>query len=240
MKKHNRADLEQREAEDRQLVGRLLAAGCPVPCEPEPAGQSDLMFEVLRPLENTVLEVRYRGGTEYIFYGRISNNSYRHLEMFDLRCRLPWEDPYLTWLPPYPSQPEHYRQLGGRTFPRESVMNHRLGEGLGPGASVEGFLLACSMDTLIPDDFPHGTQVPVEIEIVDQFGRSNTSTLECHVDRSERLVKSRAQRSEPHVSLFAQDPKISGSGEGADLESLSRTLNKMERRRQRPPSTLNL
>ena len=221
-------------------IRRLLAAGCPVPSEPEPAAQPDLTFEVVQHLENTIFEVRFRGGTEYIFYARIVNNSYRVLQMVDLWCRLPWEDQCFTWLKPYPSEREQYRQLGGRIFPRETVVNHRLGERLVPGASVEGFLLACSIGTLIPDDYPHGTEVRAELGILDQFGRSNTSTIECHVDRSERLVKSRAHRSEPRVSLFAQDPKMSSSSEVTELERRAGSWNKKEPRRQRPPSTLDL
>src|SRR5580765_5404112 len=95
-------------------IRRLLAAGCPVPYGPETPAQPDLTFEVVRPPENTIFEVRFRGGTEFIFYGRIVNNSYRVLQMVELWCRLPWDDPNFTWRGPHPSATEVYGQPGGR------------------------------------------------------------------------------------------------------------------------------
>jgi hypothetical protein len=76
----------------------------------------------------------------------------------------------------------------GRKIPYESVLNHRIRKmELEPENCYEGVLLAWSIWTRISTDYLHGETFPMDIALIDQFGRSHLSVIEVRVDRSATI-----------------------------------------------------
>jgi hypothetical protein len=160
-----------------------------MPPQIEQQSLSDLTIAVSK----SELAVAYdrRASSEYVFPVRITNHSYAHLEVCKFRAGMPWKRRLflLADTQPYSPEMEGYRLESGRTFPRMEVLNHRMGEcgGLGPGESMEGVLLGLQIFCRIPFDYLHGTIVPAEISVVDQFGRRHGSEIEVRIDRSATM-----------------------------------------------------
>lgn len=174
---------------DLALLQRLLAAGCPMPLQADHEPSSDLTIEVSK----SKLAVAYdrRASSEYVFPVRITNHSYARLEVHKFRADMPYKRRVFLLADPHPYSPElkGYRLESGRFFPRDEVLNHRVGEcgGLGPGESMEGVLLGLQIFCRIPFDYLHGKSVSGTISVVDQFGRKYPSDIEVRVDRSATM-----------------------------------------------------
>jgi hypothetical protein len=195
---------------DTALFQRLLAAGCPTPFHMEQESQRDLTIEVSRP--EVTIAYDGRAGTEYVFGVRVRNHSYSSLVLQEFRGRPPWFG-RLLWLgDPRIHMPERevYRLGSGREFPCNQVLNHCVQErgALGPGASLEGVLLAYTMFHRIPFEFLQGETAPVSLFVVDQYGRKHRSEIEILVDRTATmrpLIRNPSRR-----SLF-DEPKLDHS-----------------------------
>jgi hypothetical protein len=187
MKQHKRRDrIEKWEAENRMVLRRLQAAGCPVPAGDDCSPPPDLTIEVCNPEQTRAYD--FRASTEYVFALRITNNSYALLEVWKHKCQLPWPAP-MIWPRIDMNEREVYRLPSGREFPYDTVLNHYIG-GLGklePGKSREGFLLAFSPCRRIDADCPHGTVFPAELSIFDQYGRRHRSLVEMVADRTATI-----------------------------------------------------
>jgi hypothetical protein len=177
--------------EKRMVAARLQAAGIPLPVEDHSATQPDLLVESLkgsRVFDRIV-------GCECVLNVRISNNSYGNLKVDKLRGHLLEVDWLLTFQgDPKEHNPEckTYRMPSGRSLRRDSVLNHRLGGEIAPGTSMEGKLLAFSFNEKIPEDYPHGLSVPLEVILTDQYGRKHASIIEVLVDRTATMPKPQA------------------------------------------------
>jgi len=176
-------------SQDPALLQRLLAARCPMSSEIDHEPSSDLTIAASKP--EIALAYDRRASSEYVFPVRITNHSFAHLEVWKYRAGMPWKRRLFLLADPQPYSPEMegYRLESGRTFPRGEVLNHRIGEcgGLGPGESMEGVLLGFQIFCRIPFDYLHGTIVPAEISVIDQFGRKYRSDIEVRIDRSATM-----------------------------------------------------
>lgn len=166
---------------DPALLGRLRAAGCPMPEDDKNAPGCDLTIKVSAPAFTKIYNSRF--GSEYIFAVRIENQCYARLEIQQFHC-IPYWPTQLEW-PLCQHELDEYRLPSGRKFPSRSVLNHRTGGSgaLDPGGSLDGFVLAFSRQQ-IPDEYLHSFVVPVDLAVVDQYGRKHVSEIEVEVDRS--------------------------------------------------------
>ena len=89
----------------------------------------------------------------------------------------------------------------GPEYPRDGVLNHRVGTVVKPGLPLEGVLLGCS-PTRIPSQYSHGLILPMMLTIVDGFDTPHTAELVVPVD--EHLC-SKARRP-IQSSLYAPRP----------------------------------
>jgi hypothetical protein len=191
--------MKDKNAIDQTLIRRLRAAGCPLPedCEDDP--MPGLVAVVSRPEETSAYVMR--GWAEYFLALQITNHSYDCLEVQKFECNSYWPTRVIGPLSPRISGPEKpaYRLPGsGKTFPYESVLNHRTGGAgrINPGDSVEGILLAFRSCQAYPEECLAGTVIPVDLSIVDQYGRPHVSEIEVTVDRTaviNSLKRSRRQ-----------------------------------------------
>ena len=90
---------------------------------------------------------------------------------------------------PYYCLPDH------STFPRDEVLNHRLGaQGtLRRGDPMEGLLLAQSFDP-IPERYRQGRVMELCLSVVNQFGDEEQLTVNLHVDRTAEQLRPRPAR----------------------------------------------
>jgi hypothetical protein len=193
------------------FTARLLAAGIPVPDRDRTDEESDLTIEVRNPAQTKGFDSD--PDAEFVFDVKITNRCYSLLEIQQIKCSLPWENALFTWIRDslwgWP-QRRVYRLPSGREFSPETVLNHRCGKlgALEPGESLEGVLLALSMDCRIPADYSHGLSFPVQLSAVDQYGRHHASIIEVEVDRSLAIKISRPTRA--REGLFERDSICSG------------------------------
>jgi hypothetical protein len=174
--------------EKRMVAARLQAAGIPFPAAGHSVTEPDLLVESLKGSRAFDLKM----GCEFLLNARISNRSYGNLEVRELQGHLLEEDWELTFQgDPREHVPDRktYRMLSGRYVRHKSVLNHRLGDEIAPHASIEGMLLALSVTRRIPEDYPHGLSVPLELILTDQFGRQFASIIEVLVDRTATMSK---------------------------------------------------
>jgi hypothetical protein len=184
--------MKNKNAVDQILIRRLRAAGCPMPedCEDDP--MPGLVAVVSRP-EITRAYVM-RGWAEYVLALQITNHSYDCLDVREFQCYSHW--PIQVGPRICGREKPAYRLLGSRrTFPYESVLNHRTGRPINPGDSMEGILLAFRRQPF-PEECLSRPVIPVELSIVDQYGREHVSEIEVTVDRTaiiNSLIPSRRQ-----------------------------------------------
>jgi len=134
--------MKNENAVDQILIRRLRAAGCPMPedCEDDP--MPGLVAVVSRPKMTRVYVIP--GWAEYVLPVRITNHSYDCLEVQKFECNSCWPTRLIGQPGPRicgPGKPAYRLPGSGRTFPYESVLNHRRGR-INPGDSMEGILLA--------------------------------------------------------------------------------------------------
>jgi hypothetical protein len=174
-------------AANERLRRRLLAAGVPVPAaseesiEPEP----ELTVQIIRPEQAKAYD--FRRHIEFVLPARIRNRSYAWLEVQRLKLRVVWDLPNPVWPRVDVHETRFYLLPGGHKFPHKAVLNHRIGERIGPGEFWQGLLLAVSLDRMIPGELLHGVEFPARIVIIDQFGRRHTSAIELRVDRTATM-----------------------------------------------------
>jgi hypothetical protein len=176
--------MKNENAVDPILIRRLRAAGCPTPedCEDDP--MPGLVAVVSRP-EITRAYVM-RGWAEYVLALQITNHSYDCLEVQKFECNSYWSTRLIGRPGPRicgPGKPAYRMPGSGRTFPYESVLNHRRG-GINPGDSMEGILLAFRCYQPYPEECFSVPVIPVDVSIVDQHGRPHVSEIEVTVDRT--------------------------------------------------------
>jgi hypothetical protein len=178
------------------LIRRLQEAGCPMPenCEGDP--MPGLVAVVSKPRITRVYVIS--GWAEYVLPVRITNHSYDSLEVQKFECNSYWPTRLIGQPGPRicgPGKPAYRLPGSGRTFPYESVLNHRTGRSINPGDSMEGILLAFRRQ-LFPDECLSSRPIPVELSIVDQYDREHVSKIEVTVDRTvmiNPLISSRRQ-----------------------------------------------
>ncbi len=120
-----------------------------------------------------------------------------------LRVWLPWIDTPVILLqdPADPFAPRTYRFPGQTSggFDKSEVIVQS-GKTLTRGRSVEGLLLGYHFDP-IPQSFRHGTKVPIELRIEDQFGEFYSRELFLTVDRTAEWGP-KPKHPPPRRSLF--------------------------------------
>lgn len=178
--------MKNKNAVDQILIRRLRAAGCPMPedCEDDP--MPGLVPVVSKPKMTRVYVIP--GWAEYVLPVRITNHSYDCLEVQKFECNSYWPTRLIGPMDPGTCRHEKqtYRLPGsGRTFPYERVLNHRTGRAglINPGDSMEGILLAFRCHPY-PEECLSRPVIPVELSIVDQYGREHVSKIEVTVDRT--------------------------------------------------------
>jgi hypothetical protein len=176
--------MKNENAVDPILIRRLQEAGCPMPenCEGDP--MPGLLAVVNRPKITRVYVAR--GWAEYVLALQITNHSYDCLEVQKFECNSDWPTRLIGQPSPRicgPGKPAYRLPGSGRTFPYESVLNHRRGR-INPGDSMEGILLAFRCYQPYPEECFSVPVIPVDVSIVDQYGRSHVSKIEVTVDRT--------------------------------------------------------
>lgn len=222
--------MKQDNSVDVALTRRLRAAGCPIPADGQSEAPPDLMIEVARPELTVAYDLR-RGGIEFVFALRITNQSYARLTMQGFQASLPW-DGVVQWRgDPSIDSPEKtaYRLENGRDFPCDKILNCRIEESgmLEPGESVDGFLLGYILFDLIPCDYIHGSKALVDLYVVDQFERRHKAEIELLIDRTEtmRPVRPAGSRStlfdgpKPERSFQKYQPGTRNQAESNDRSS---------------------
>jgi hypothetical protein len=200
---------------DQSLIWRLRAAGCPMPedCEDDP--MPGLVFVVSRPEITRAYVVP--GCAEYVLALQITNRSYDCLEVQKFECGSYWSIRLIGQPSPQTCGPEKpsYRLPSGRTFPYESVLNHRTGRAgrLHSGDSMEGILLAYRCQPY-PEECLGVQVIPVDLSIVDQYAREHVSEIDVTVDRtaimnsikpSRRQGRALYDKSESHTNLAVRE-----------------------------------
>ena len=175
--------MRNKNAVDQILIRRLRAAGCPMPEECEDDPMPGLVAVVSRP-EITRAYVM-RGWAEYVLFLQIKNHSYDCLEVQKFECYSHWPIRVVGPRICGPEKRAYFLQGSGRTFPYESVLNHRTGRAglINPGDSMEGILLAFRCQRC-PDECLSDLVIPAELSIVDQYGRLHVSEIKVTVDRA--------------------------------------------------------
>ena len=177
----------------RRVVSRLRAAGVSVPAEPHSRAEPDLRVESLPGSRAFDL----KNGSECLLKVRISNVSYGPLRLCDPRANLldqDWQFSFQGDARQYEPERKMYRMLSGRRIGYDSVLNHRLGNQIAPGGSIEGWLLAFNFDQKIPGHYLDRQMVPLQLVLTDQYGRDHESICEVTVDRTDTMPKPRIAR----------------------------------------------
>ncbi len=141
------------------------------------------------------------GGTGYIIYLRVFNQTSRTIFCEDIELRVFGEDSMFNWMPdPRESRlPESYRFRGKSSpeFPREVVLNHILLEedgGLAPRVPFEGCLLATGGP--LPKSLGDKEILDAKLRIFFCDGAERTETIQLRVERGEAKPKFSPKREE--------------------------------------------
>ena len=208
---------------DTNLARRMRAVG--VPLEPAEFEERLIVHQDREPFVNSIAShylTRNLIGLTIQLYIMLVSNSEVPLTLRGLRVWLPWADTPVVLLqdPADPIAPETYRFPGQTSggFDKSQVIVQS-GKKLTRGRFVKGFLLGYHGDP-IPRSFRHGTEVPIELTIEDQFGEVYSRELFLTVDRSaERGHKPKPPR--PRRSLFDKPecPKSEEQPKGKAVEA---------------------
>jgi hypothetical protein len=160
-----------------------------------------------------------------IVYIKIVGNSTVPLTLCSFQLNLLWKDSPASLLPD-PADlfaPLTYRFPGqsGEQFDRSDVIVQS-GKTLRRGQSVEGFLLAYDGDP-IPNTFRHGSNVPVVLNIADQFGGIYSKELSLRADRSVEW-RPKPQPARPRRRLFDQPDSTQPDFQRLPLRASNGTL----------------
>jgi len=140
----------------------------------------------------------YHGGMGVILELRITSDRAVRLQDFgDLALR---ERPcHMNWWANETS--EVYKFDLGPEYPRDIVLNHRIGVVVKPGQPLEGVLLGQS-PTRIPSEYSHGFKLPLTLTFLDGFDTPHTAELDVPVDEHLGSKTGRSIRG----SLYAPRP----------------------------------
>ena len=198
-----------RQREKLDLFRRITAAGCPIDVDlREPATSEDLI--ITQKAEANLFAMGPRGACLSIYMLLASaKGQITVAELGDVIA--PWGPLAVTWLdtPSAPSQKYRPYQLpNGFEFPREDVLNDKIGEEgktLRRGEHIEGFALGYTA-TPIPEAFLHGIPVAAEFFVVDVLGREHGGRVEFVVDRLYGGMRKR-RASRFYDGLHTPDPR---------------------------------
>jgi hypothetical protein len=141
--------------EKRMVFSRLRATGIPIPAEEQSVMNPDLQIKSLKGSRAFTMKM----GSEFLLSLQITNDSYTDLKIENVQGHFLDANRHLT-IQEDPKKHDRdrttYRTFGGRYLRHKSVLNHRLGRKIAPGASVEGKLLAFSPTEEIPEEYLHG------------------------------------------------------------------------------------
>jgi hypothetical protein len=121
----------------------------------------------------------YRGGLGIILELRITSNrsvriqDFGDLELQERPCNVVW------WA--IEKLLDVYKFDGGPEYPRDVVLNHRIGVAVKPGQPLGGVLLGHSA-TRIPPQYTHGFKLPLILSILDGFDTLHSAQLHVQVD----------------------------------------------------------
>ncbi len=161
-------------------------------------------------------------GLTITVYIRVICNSGVPCTLCGLRVWLLWTDIPVELLqdPADPFAPRTYRFPGQTSggFDKSEVIVQS-GKTLTRGRSVEGLLLGYHFDP-IPQSFRHGTKVPIELGIEDQFGEFYSRELFLTVDRTAEWGP-KPKHPPPRRSLFdkADSPEREERPKGKAVEA---------------------
>jgi hypothetical protein len=131
----------------------------------------------------------YHGGMGIILELRITSNrsariqDFGDLELLGNPCNVVW----------WASEGSNFYKFDrGPEYPRDVVLNHRIGVVVKPGQPLEGVLLGYSA-TCIPSQYTHAFKLPLMLSILDGFDTSHSAQL--HVQVDEHLCSKIRRRS---------------------------------------------
>jgi hypothetical protein len=192
-----------------ELFRRIAAAGCPIDVDLQaPATPEDL---IIKQKGDADLFAMGRGGACLSIYMLLASakGQITVAELGDVIA--PWGPLAVTWLDTPSASSQKYRpyQLpNGFEFPREDVLNDKVGEEgktLRRGEHIEGFALGYTA-TPIPEAYLDGISVAAEFFVVDVLGREHRGRVQFVVDRVYGgMQKRRASRFDD--GLHAPDPR---------------------------------
>jgi len=191
---------------------RLRAAGVPLEVRADDCGAGHLpangvFIEQIAPC--TVLDLD-PGGVGYVLEFCILPNLPWPFEMARVKLEVPWEDPFMHWIP----DPRETSAREGKYwlptriplgYERNQVINHYIGtkKRLSRGRSIAGILLG--FGAFMPDDVLHGSPVSALLRISDQFDSEYSGELSLRADRVSRRPRQNKKKREP--LLACPDPK---------------------------------
>lgn len=170
----------------QELFRRIKASGCPIEVD-IPADDLSRELTITQTGEATLFDLG-DGGTALSLWMRFGRKIPGQLAIAEFAdVFLPWGPLSVIWLDPLPQTGwPTYRLPNGFDFPRDDVLNDRLGgNGLcvRSGRFVEGFVLG-STETRIPARYSTGDFLDAEFAVLDGTGRDFRGEVQLVVDRS--------------------------------------------------------
>lgn len=170
----------------QELFRRIKASGCPIEVD-VPADDLSSELTITQTGEATIFDLG-DGGAALSLWMRFARKSPGQLAIAEFAdVFLPWGPLSVIWLDPLPESGwPSYRLPNGFDFPRDVVLNDRLG-GIGlcvrSGRFVEGFVLG-STEQRIPARCNAGYLLGAEFSVLDGTGRDFRGEVQLIVDRS--------------------------------------------------------
>lgn len=187
---------------------RLSELGVPLGI-PEPAPAKSVIIRQ-SPLESFLRSLPHGGTAVILSCSIVCRRSEFHINRFELE--LPWSQSTFYWLADPKESLSTKESLycfpgNGDCYPRNIVLNHRIGFGMRSGRAINGLLLGVS-HAAIPPEFHNGALVPATFAIVDQLGREQEQRVEFRVvrDEFERKSKQSPRDRKPRQPIFADGP----------------------------------
>jgi len=200
--------------ESIDMERRLRAAGVPLEVGEDDYGNNALPANglfITQTGDCSALELD-PSGVGYMLELRIVPNFPWPFEISTIELELPWQDPFLHWIPdPLETNAKDgmywLPTKGGLGYARNQAINHHIGSGkrFSRGRSVGGLLLG--VGAFMPDDTRPGSEVPAFVRVFDQFGKEYRREISLRADRAKRPTQLQKKGS-TRKSLFAcPDPK---------------------------------
>jgi hypothetical protein len=220
--------------EKQELLRRIKAAGCPIEVDvPIVEARGEVTIRQTGDARLIDLGDRGTGVVLWVRFVRENPGQITIVEFGDVFA--PWGELSTIWLDPLEDSPRpSYRLSNGFDFPRDSVLNDRLGDRglcLRQGRLVEGYVLG-STKMPIPARYLHDCVLDVDFSVLDVAGREFRGQVRFAVDRSAPTLSRRPVRSGD--GLYAPDkrpqPEVD-SPEGTSVgDAESSALSGMARR----------